>query len=90
MSTNPVSSNPGETTDDIDQGASTVGKAKRQGKKRVPPKAKTIAVRATREWAEWVEEFADQRRTDVAKLIDTALAEHAEKWKFRVPPKRIQ
>jgi hypothetical protein len=90
MSTNPVSCIPGENRADPDRGASTVGKPKKDAKKAEPMKPKTIGVRATGEWAAWVDELADHCRIDVAKLIDTALVELAERRNFgKKPPRRI-
>lgn len=54
------------------------------------PVVKTVRFQATGEWATWVERFAKFRRTDIAKLIDAALAEHAETTGFKEsPPERI-
>jgi hypothetical protein len=90
MSINPVSSNPGETTDDIDQGVSTVVRPKKKGKRPVPLKPKTIAVRATGEWAAWLERGAKFCRTDVAKLLDVAAVEYLKEKGFNEePPERV-
>lgn len=66
-----------------------VGRPKKQ-----PPRAskppKTIGVRATGEWAEWLERFARHCRMDMAKTIDSALAEYAKTRGFdEKPPERV-
>jgi len=49
-----------------------------------------IGIRSTREWAEWVERAAEFCRTDVAKLIDTALIKYLKAEGFEEPsPPRI-
>ena len=51
---------------------------------------KQIGIRSTREWAEWVERAAGFCRTDVAKLIDTALIKYLKAEGFEEPsPPRI-
>jgi hypothetical protein len=51
---------------------------------------KQIGVRSTREWAEWVERAAAFCRTDVAKLIDTALIKYLKAEGFEEPsPPRV-
>jgi hypothetical protein len=85
MGTNPIQSTPGENGADPDRGASTVGKPKK-GAKAEPLPPKTIGVRASGEWAAWVERLAKRHRVDVAKLIDLALVEFAEKRKHDEPP----
>jgi hypothetical protein len=66
-------------------GAPEVGKPKaRKGKGPLPPK--TIGVRSTGEWAEWIERAARHCRTDVAKLIDAAVAEYVKARGFDEPP----
>lgn len=65
-----------------------VGRPKKQAKPE--PKAKTIGVRASVEYAEWVERAAKHCRTDVAKLIDAALAEYVRNRGFEEsPPDRV-
>lgn len=55
-----------------------------------PLKPKTIGVRATGEWAEWIERGAKHCRTDVAKLIDAAVVDYLRERGFvEPPPERI-
>jgi hypothetical protein len=69
-------------------GALDVGRPKKQAKPE--PKARTIGVRSSAEYAEWVERAAKHCRTDVAKLIDAALAEYARARGFdELPPDRV-
>jgi hypothetical protein len=63
-----------------------LGRPKRQAKGSEPPKPKTIGVRATGEWADWIERAARHCRTDVAKLIDAAVAEYVKVRGFDEPP----
>jgi hypothetical protein len=66
----------------------TMGRPKKDAKRLPGPR--TIGVRASGEWADWVDQFAEHCRTDVAKLIDEALAAHAKVREFnKVPPKRV-
>ena len=50
------------------------------------PKPRTIGVRATGEWAEWLEQAARHCRTDIAKLIDAAVVDYVKARGFEVPP----
>jgi hypothetical protein len=53
-----------------------------------PPR--TVGVRATGQWADWLERVAKHCRTDVAKLIDMAVADYAKARGFdELPPERI-
>jgi hypothetical protein len=74
----------------VSGGVVHVGRPKKQEKKAEPMKPKTVAVRATGEWAAWVERGAKHCRTDTAKLIDAALAEYLKAHGFsEAPPERI-
>lgn len=61
-------------------------------KKGTKPKSgattKSIVIRATDDYAAWVEEFARFNRTTVSGLFDQALARFAEEGKFKSPPER--
>jgi hypothetical protein len=66
----------------------TMGRPKKGSKK--GPQPRTVGVRASGEWADWLDEFADHCRTDIAKLIDEALVAHAKVRGFdKVPPRRV-
>jgi hypothetical protein len=66
----------------------TIGRPKKAEKKGLRPR--TVGVRASGEWADWVEELAKHCRTDIAKLIDSALAAHAKAVGFgKTPPERV-
>jgi hypothetical protein len=58
--------------------------------KRKTTKAKvefqTIGVRGTSEWVAWLEKAARHFRTDVSKLIDSAVAAYARDNGFTDPP----
>lgn len=61
-----------------------VGRPKKQTK---PGQlTKTVGVRATSEWAEWLERLAKHCRTDIAKLIDASVAEYGKAHGFDEPP----
>jgi hypothetical protein len=47
---------------------------------------RTIALRTTNAWAEWLERAAKQSRTTVASFLDRAAAEHARTNGFSEPP----
>jgi len=47
---------------------------------------RTVVVRGTGEWADWVERGAKHCRTDVSKLIDAALAAYLRDQGFSEPP----
>jgi hypothetical protein len=68
-------------------GVLTVGRPKkRPGAAPAPAKPKTIGVRASAEWADWIERLARHCRTDTAKLVDHAVAEYAKARGFDEPP----
>ena len=62
-----------------------VAKKKPPRGKPASPKASTIAVtlRGAPEWKAWVEALARHARLDVAKVIDRALVDFAEKEGFK-------
>lgn len=70
----------------MDQGVIDVGRKKRQVKKSEPLPPRTIGVRATGEWAAWIEKGARFCRTDVAKLVDAAVADYLKAKGFGEPP----
>lgn len=67
----------------------TMASPKRKPKAKTEPTVKTIGIRTSTEWAEWIEGLAKHYRTTVSGVIDRALAEwtaaegYAEK-----PPER--
>jgi hypothetical protein len=62
----------------------------KQTKDKGPSPLRTIGIKASQPWAEWLERFAKHQRTTVASLVDRALAQHAESEGFKdVPPERI-
>jgi hypothetical protein len=62
-----------------------VGRAKKQaGKKAAGPK--TIGIRSTPEWADWLDRAVRHCRTDIAKFLDAAAAEYAKSRGFTEPP----
>lgn len=67
-------------------GAVTVGRPKKTEKPTEPLKPKTVAIRATGEWAAWLERYAKHCRMDVAKTIDHSLAKAAKADGFNEPP----
>lgn len=59
-------------------------------KPKKPKGPKTIGIRATWEWADWLERVAKHCRTDVAKLVDAAVADYARSKGFTEgPPERV-
>lgn len=62
-----------------------VGRPKKQTEKKPSP-PKTVGVRSTGEWADWLERGAKHCRTDVAKLIDAAVADYLRGRGFTEPP----
>jgi hypothetical protein len=54
------------------------------------PEFRTVGMRTTVAWADWLERAAKHYRTDVAKLIDAAVAKYARDGGFaESPPERI-
>ena len=47
---------------------------------------RTIGVRATKDWADWLERAAKHNRITVASFLDRAAAEHAKETGFDEPP----
>jgi hypothetical protein len=54
------------------------------GKKPAGPK--TIGIRTTPEWADWLDRAVRHCRTDTAKFLDAAAAEYAKARGFTEPP----
>lgn len=48
----------------------------------------TRALRMSTEYADWMERFAAKERVSVSALIDRALASHAAREGFQLPPER--
>jgi hypothetical protein len=68
----------------------TMGRPKKSADQRKPTVPRTVGVRASGEWAAWIERAAKHCRTDVAKLIDNAVVEYAKARGFEeIPPERI-
>ncbi len=61
---------------------------KKTSKPKTTTTTKSLVIRATADYAAWVEAFADFRRATYARLIDEALADYAEKTGFKKPPIR--
>ncbi len=60
-------------------------------KKAEEKKYKTLGVRTTLEWADWVETLAAEYRTTAAGIIDRALQEWADSKGYKVkPPRRVE
>jgi hypothetical protein len=47
---------------------------------------RTVGVRATAEWADWLERLAKHNRTDIAKVLDAAATHYAKATGFNEPP----
>ena len=62
----------------------------KSAKAKGPVTLRTIGIKASGDWAEWLERFAKHQRTTVASLIDRSLAAQAEVEGFKeIPPERI-
>ena len=67
-----------------------MGRPRKTEKPKEPLKPKTVGVRATGEWAAWLERGARYCRTDVAKLLDAAAVEYLKARGFNeAPPERV-
>lgn len=66
------------------QAGATVGRPKKQAERKAGPR--TVGVRASAEWADWLERAAKHCRTDIAKLIDASVAEYVKARGFTEPP----
>ena len=70
------------------QSGTAMGRPKRLANK-PPTGPKTIGVRASAEWAAWLDRAVRHCRTDTAKFIDAAAADYAKANGFdEVPPER--
>jgi hypothetical protein len=64
--------------------------ARSKSKPKGPAPLKTIGIKASVEWADWLEGLAKHQRTTVASLIDRALEQHAQSVGYKdAPPERI-
>jgi hypothetical protein len=70
----------------VTSGAIAVGRPKKKAAQSRSSGPRTIGVRATGEWAEWLERAAKHCRTDLAKFIDAATTEYAKARGFDEPP----
>jgi hypothetical protein len=52
------------------------------------PRPTALTVKGNLEWRDWVERVAEHCRTDIAKLVDAAIVEYAEKRGFAEKPPR--
>jgi hypothetical protein len=68
-------------------GGTVMGRPKKSDKRTAKPR--TVGVRATATWADWLERMAKAHRTTSAGMIDRALAEFAEHHDFETPPDRV-
>jgi hypothetical protein len=62
----------------------TMGRPKKAAKRVAGPR--TVGVRASAEWADWIERAARHCRTDIAKLVDAAVADYVREKGFTEPP----
>jgi hypothetical protein len=62
-----------------------MGRPKRKLPKPAPA-YRTIGIRATVEWCEWLDKVAQHCRTDVSKLVDQAVLDYARAHEFNDPP----
>jgi hypothetical protein len=62
---------------------------KKKPPKSAEPEMKTLGVRMTVQYADWLERFAKSQRRNAASMIDRALADAAEKEEFEAPPERV-
>lgn len=69
---------------DVTAGALTVGRPKKDAKKKSGPK--TVGIRVSGEYAEWLTRLMKHCRMDIAKMTDRAWAELARKEGFDEPP----
>lgn len=58
--------------------AATMAKKKRPAPKAEDRRSIVITIKGSLEWKAWVDELADQFRTDASKLIDMALVQFAK------------
>ncbi len=66
------------------------GKARKKAHTQPGEPIKTVGIRATPEWAEWLERAATFCRTDTSKLIDAALVDYMRARGFSEdPPPRL-
>jgi hypothetical protein len=66
--------------------------AKKKATREKPPVASqpnSLSIRGSLEWREWLQWYAEQRRTTPTGLIDLALAVMAKQDKVKPPPRRI-
>jgi hypothetical protein len=64
-----------------------VGRKKKANPAVAPAKGfRPVGLRASVQWAEWLERLAKHCRTDVAKLIDAAVTDYAQARGFLEPP----
>lgn len=69
-------------------GASVLGRPKKLKPEQVKD-LRVIGIRATGEWATWLEGLATEYRTTIAGVVDRALTEWAESQGYEPkPPKR--
>jgi hypothetical protein len=69
--------------------APVMAKAKRPTKRESEPAPKTVGIRVSAEYADWLEELARHYRTTIAGVIDRALAEWTETQGYpKRPPVR--
>jgi hypothetical protein len=69
--------------------AKAKGGAAKAGAKPDPDEMVTRALKMRREYADWLERFAAMERVSLAALLDRALASHALRQGFQVPPDRV-
>lgn len=52
----------------------------------MPANFRTVGIRSSAEWADWIERLAKHNRTDVAKVLDAAASQYAKSTGFDEPP----
>jgi hypothetical protein len=53
---------------------------------RAAPQQTGVSAQGSKVWVTWVKAAADHCRTDVSKLIDSALVEYVKSKGFNIPP----
>jgi hypothetical protein len=68
----------------------TVSPKRRRKSARPEPVTKQVGIRASLDWADWLDRAATHCRTDVAKLIDAAVIDYVRQRGFDEPaPPRL-
>ena len=54
----------------------------------LPPRGTVVALKGSREWKLWLDEFSNHCRLGVADTIEQSLVYYSNERSFAVPPKR--